>query len=294
MYLGNGITRKFPLPDGYDGSVVFLKIAGSKGVRMTQGDGYEVKDNTVIFYAPVPAGVEIIFDYMNESEVLNPMSKSYIIIYADGTMTEVDEDPTLILEEAKKLLIEAKRCALEITDAYNGAQAYVSQIINASTADFDGRLDGYSQTIDDAVSEAALSTKTAITDEWAVTLERMTAESKAVREDLSALQKLKRELQSIYDTAIESFKNSMSEHVAEALESCEEVRKLKPELALYSLEIQKELKQIVINYEDEIRTKINEELDLLRNLREKMEEDYNTLNIKINNRWDILRGEING
>ena len=86
----------------------------------------------------------------------------------------------------------------------------------------------------------------------------------------------------------------MSEHVAEALESCEEVRKLKPELALYSLEIQKELKQIVINYEDEIRTKINEELDLLRNLREKMEEDYNTLNIKINNRWDILRGEING
>ena len=43
-----------------------------------------------------------------------------------------------------------------------------------------------------------------------------------------------------------------------------------------------------------MRLKINEELELLKNLRRKMENDYNILNNKINNRWEALRGVIDG
>ena len=292
MYIGNGVTKKFPLPEGYDGSVVVLKMQNGKSVRMTEGEGYIIKDNSVNFYAPVPAGIEISFDVPDENELMKKNTSNYVVIYSDGSMREVDEDPTLILTEAQNILREAKNEADEIKEAVSNAKEYMTSMLNSSGADLDGRLDGYSVKVEEMINDAAHATKQTILNEWLSTLDRLNAESKSIREDLSELQKIKKEIQNSVDTTAENFKNEILSQCEEVFTKYEEIKKIRPELEIYSLELKGELKQIMLETSDEMRIKINEEVEFLRNLRTKMEEDFNTLNTKINNRWEMLRSEI--
>ena len=61
MYTGNGVTRKFPLPAGYDGSEVYLIFPTGKSIKMREGEGYTVSEGAVYFSAAIPAGVVVSF-----------------------------------------------------------------------------------------------------------------------------------------------------------------------------------------------------------------------------------------
>ena len=144
MYIGNGVTKNFPLPEGYDGSVVILRIPGGKGIRMTRGEGYEVKEGSVNFYAPVPSGVEVIFDELSVSEMMSKTAGNYVVIYGDGTTKEVSEDPVILLAEAQKVLNESKLRSDEVIQAGRETVSYITGLIGTLKADLEGRLDGYS------------------------------------------------------------------------------------------------------------------------------------------------------
>lgn len=294
MYTGNGVTKKFPLPEGADGSVVILKTPGGKGVRMAQGTAYSIQDNTVYFYAAPPAGIEISFDESDANEIIDSGSNSYIIIYANGKIEEVDEDPVIILSEAKKLLTEAKKCAAEITQAYDDAKSYIASVISNSGADLDGRLDGYSKLIEQNIADAALKTTEKITAEWAYTLERVNFEAKNIRETLLEIEKEKAEINQISTTAAGQTKTEIIEKCAIILESCNELKSLKTELEKISTETKQQILNTVDKAINEVQEKINYEINKLREYRTSTENYLDTLNKKITNRWGMLGGEING
>ena len=294
MYIGNGVTKKFPLPAGYDGSVVILKIPNGKGVRMIQGEGYTVKDGAVIFYAPVPSGIEILFDDTGEIELMSANSKSYVVIYADGSMREVDEDPTLILDEAKKILTDAKRVAAELEQNISDAKTYITSVLSNSGADLDGRLDGYSSKVEESVAEAAEQVRIQIMDEWNAILDRIEVEKNTVKEYARNVEHIQDELESLSLNMAQTLKDELLSKCEDVLQGCEDLKILKSEVQTIAADVKLEVTQIAQNAAAEMRLKINEELELLRNLRSKMESDYNTLNTRINNRWDLLRGESNG
>lgn len=294
MYIGNGVTKKFPLPAGYDGSVVVLKIPNGKGVKMIQDEGYVVKDGAVIFYAPVPDGIEILFDDTGEIELMATNSKSYVVIYPDGSIREVDEDPTLILEEARKILIDAKRAAFELNQNIEDAKTYMSSVISNSGADLDGRLDGYSSKVEEMVAEAALQVKTQITDEWITTLEHLEVEKNTVKEYAQTVERVKNELENLSLNIAQTLRDELLSKCNDVLQNCEDLKILKSEIQTIAAQVKLDVTQISQNAAEEMRLKINEELELLRNLRSKMENDYNTLNTRINNRWDLMRGDGNG
>ena len=294
MYIGNGVTKKFPIPSGYDGSVVILKMPNGSGYRMLQGDAYYIQDGYIIFNSAVPAGIEITFDLSDAAEIVKSSSKNYVVIHSDGTIEEVNEDPDLILEEAKNLLIEAKKQAAEAAQALDAAQKYIANSLSSTTADLDGRLDGYAKLAQEAISEAAKKTGDNIKSEWAASLDRILIESKSVREDLTQLQKLKRDIQDLQDNSLNIIKQTANDYIEKIAKDCEEIRKIKPELDLYKLEIKKDFRRIVENAAESMKQKVNQQMEELNSMKAKAEENFNTLNTKINNRWDLLRGRLDG
>ncbi len=40
MYTGNGVTKKFPIPSGYDGSTVYLIFPTGQNIKMVQREYY--------------------------------------------------------------------------------------------------------------------------------------------------------------------------------------------------------------------------------------------------------------
>ena len=181
MYIGNGITKKFLIPQGYDGSVVVLSTDGGKGIRMAEGEAYEIQNGYVVFYSAVPIGIKISFDEADATEIMKKTSGAYVVIYADGTMKEVDEDPTLLLEEARKILADTKQTLKETEQVTSDAQKYMTSMLSSSGADLDGRLDGYSQIAQKAVDEAIITAKRELTESWSATLERLTVDTSTVR-----------------------------------------------------------------------------------------------------------------
>ncbi len=294
MYIGNGVTKKFPLPAGYDGNVVILKIPNGKGVRMIQGEGYVVKDGVINFYAPVPDGIEILFDNTGEIELMSTKSKSYVVIYSDGSIREVDEDPTLMLEEARKILTDAKKAAIELNQNIEDAKTYMSRVLSNSGADLDGRLDGYSSKVAESVAEAALQVKTQITNEWSATLERLEVEKATVKKYSQTVEQVKDKLEHLSFNIAQNLRDELLSKCNDVLQNCEDLKILKTEIQSIAAKVKLEVAQISRNAVEEMRLKINEELELLRNLRAKMESDYNNLNTRINNRWNLMRGESDG
>jgi len=49
LYIGNGVTKEFPLPEGCDGSVVHWIVPDVKTTKMKEGEAYTVHDGIVFF-----------------------------------------------------------------------------------------------------------------------------------------------------------------------------------------------------------------------------------------------------
>ena len=291
MYIGNGVTKNFPLPEGYDGSVVILRIPGGKGIRMTRGEGYEVKEGSVNFYAPVPSGVEVIFDELSVSEMMSKTAGNYVVIYGDGTTKEVSEDPVILLAEAQKVLNESKLRSDEVIQAGRETVSYITGLIGTLKADLEGRLDGYSLNAEEIALRAASEAKSQITRDWAGTLERISAETEAAREIRYNIERLLEDARQISVNAANVTRDEISKKCEQVLNGCEMLSTLRDELTELGKTLKQELERTYYNVSEKINVAVGEELEMLKSLRTKMEDDYKTFNAKINNRWEILSGE---
>ena len=113
MYQGNGVTTEFPLPPGVDGHTVGLAPPGGAAVKLKESEAYTVRDGTVYFFTPPPNGATVTFEAPETVErsagVVAVMKGACTVLYPDGTMREVTQDPWELLEAAAHEREEAKR-----------------------------------------------------------------------------------------------------------------------------------------------------------------------------------------
>ncbi len=292
MYVGNGITRKFLIPEGYDGSVVVLSMEGGKGIRMAEGIGYFIEGRYVTFSTPVPKGIKVSFNEADATEIMKKNSGAYVVVYADGTIKEVDEDPTLLLEEARKLLADVKQSLKECEQATSDAKKYMTSMLSSSGADLDGRLEGYSQVAQKAVDEAIINAKRELTESWSTTLERLTVDTSTLRLTLEEIQRVKAEVESTASRVGNDVKDEILNECKDLFENIKTLKDIKTVLENEFIKAKENLEKIRLDIYQEVRLKVNEEIEMLRSLRNNMEQDFETLNTKINNRWDLLRSDL--
>lgn len=294
MYTGNGVTKKFLLPSGYDGNTVLLKMPSGETVEMLQGESYIITDNAVCFLIPPPSGVEVCFEVDDTTKLINKNSGNYIIIYADGTIKQVNEDPSIILEEAKKLLTEAKKTNAEALDNLSGTKEYIKGLFNTSGADLDGRLDGYARSAKDIALSAAEEARKSVFADWEMLSKRLNIQEIDLIDVFKKIRLAMNKANEFQENIITKIKQQSEPIFQEAEEYLKDLKKI-------MLDIQATADNSKIKINETLQTAINEmkatqskEFELLKSLRLKLEKDYEQFNSQRLNYLNYLRGEVNG
>jgi hypothetical protein len=192
MYTGNGITREFPLPEGNDGSEVYLVSPAGAAVRAKQGDAYAVRDGAVVFSIPPPAGWTIAFQTGPGSTTLagfGAAPQGLLVIYPDGTIRKLDRDPWELLTEVKAELAEARGLRAEAREAETKAITEIKALAAAASGDLEGRLLGYGARAEDAISAAVNASAASLGETLAVQLREIRNEREAVLRELEESRK---------------------------------------------------------------------------------------------------------
>ena len=119
-------------------------------------------------------------------------------------------------------------------------------------------------------------------------------EAQTVEAGLQVMELLKGEAQSAAKTTADEAGQAVWTECASAVEACEEVRKLKGEYEYYLAEAKAAAQKAGLEVQAAMTTKANEELEMLRSLRLRLESDRETLNARIDNAIEVLRSDING
>jgi hypothetical protein len=150
MYIGNGVTKEFPIPPGADGSVVCLG-----GVRLKEGGAYAAEGGNVIFNIPPPEGVSVSF----EVPISGPMTAKCLVIYPDGTMAQISEDPHELLTEAKIERAETKRLLASALDVSDKLERNVRIEGEIAREKLTSRLEKYAALVEGSVDGAAAAAR---------------------------------------------------------------------------------------------------------------------------------------
>ena len=192
MYTGNGVTRKFPIPTGYDGSAVYLIFPTGKSIKMMNGEGYTVSEGTVYFSAAIPAGVTVSFsepeNVISAGDALN-----YVVIYKDGRIVEASEDPTELLVQTQKALTDAKAHYADVKAYAEEAIDRVMKLKETLADEFEGLLYKYTIKGKEQITENATLLKSEIHTELEGALLKIKAEAQTVEAGLQIMELLKKE-----------------------------------------------------------------------------------------------------
>ena len=286
MYIGNGVTKNFPIPDGYDGSIVALVSGNGKGLLATLNDDYAIKNGCVCFNSAVPSGVKVSFDESDITEF-----RKQVIIYSDGSTKEVNENPHVLLEEARNVLTDCILERNELTYLLNSTKKYLENLTVLTEKDLAGRLESYKALADKAVLEASLDVKKKILEEWLPIFERTKLDKKLLEDTFNSLMALSTDIEGKITKAANSAATAVAKKCEKAIQSTEEIKEMKPVINAALLDAQEQIKRTAKDAAREIEYQSQKEFEEIKALRIKMESDYELLNERINNRIKILGGD---
>ena len=293
MYTGNGVTKKFPIPVGYDGSKVYLIFPTGKSIKMVKDEGYTVSDGTVYFSAAIPAGVVVSFE--EPEEVSEETGKTgYVVVYNDGHIVEVTDDPAEYLAQSQKVLTEAKKHYNEVKEYAAATIANLTTLQAQLKDEFERILYESSQRGKEQITDLSDLLKGQIRTELENALLEIEQKAQTVETGLQVMELLKKEAQSAAQESAETASQNVWTECVSAIEACEETKKLKADYEYYLEEANSAAQQAGLEVQAAMTTKANEELEMLRSLRLRLESDRDTLNARINSAIEVLRSEING
>ena len=293
VYTGNGVTKKFPLPAGYDGSEVYLIFPTGRSIKMKKDEGYTVSDGAVYFSGAVPAGVTVSFD-VPEGYGSEEASISYVVIYNDGHIVEVAEDPAEYLAQSQKTLQEARKHYEEVQSYAEETITKMMELRESFANDFDGKLYMYTSRAQSTLENTAEVLKSTIHSELSAALLEIERNAQTVDAGLQIMELLKNETQRISETAADAAKMSVLEKCAETLSAYDEVKALAKDCEYYAEEAKSASRKAGLETEAAMRQKAEEELEMLKSLRMKLEADSEALNSRIDSAWEMLRGGADG
>lgn len=293
MYTGNGVTKKFPLPERYTGDAVYLIFPTGKSIKMVNGEGYTVSEGAVYFSAAIPAGVVVSF-VEPENVITADDALRYVVIYKDGRIVEVSDDPTELLVQTQKLLIDAKAHYAEVTAYADEAIDRVTRLKETLADEFEGLLYEYTQRGKEQITENATLLKSEIQTALEGALLEIRKEAQTVEAGLQIMELVKKDAQDAAHSAAQGVRQELADQIIEALDIHEKVIKAKGECEYYYLEAQSAAQKAGLEVQAAMTQKANEELEMLRSLRLKLEDDREMLNARINSAIEVLRSGTNG
>ncbi len=292
MYTGNGVTKKFPIPDGYDGSAVYLVFPTGKSIKMINGEGYTISEGAVYFSAAIPAGVVV--DFKEPENVISAGDTlNYVVIYKDGRIVEVSEDPTELLVQTQKALVDAKAHYAEVTEYAQEAVKQITKLKETLADDFERLLYEYSVKGKEQITENATLLKSEIHTELEGALLNIRKEVQTVEAGLQIMALLKSEAESSAKNAAEEARKQVVDGSAWVLDTLEDIEKLRVECDYFYQEAKSAAQKAGLEVQAAMTQKANEELEMLRSLRLKLEDDRSTLNARIDSAIEVLRGTQN-
>ena len=167
MYKGNGSTKVFPLPEGADGRDVYWETESSS-MRLREGVAYSVKDGCVVFETAPPIGVTVAFEKEGGgAEGFQPKragGRVCTVIYGDGSVAEVSEDPVALLAAARLERDEASRLLKAAVAENEKAGVVAAHYEELAKKQLDGRISRYSALVEDAVKQSAALARDEVND----------------------------------------------------------------------------------------------------------------------------------
>ena len=293
MYTGNGVTRKFPIPSGYDGSKVYLIFPTGKSIKMIKDEGYTVADGAVYFSAAIPAGVVVSFD---EPEGFGEEvgKTGYVVIYNDGHIVEVNDDPAEYLAQSQKVLTEARGHYNEVKEYAGATIADMVTLAGKLKDEFEGILYESSQRGKEQITDLADLLKRQIRTELETALLEIERKAQTVETGLQVMELLKREAQSAAQSAAETASAEVWSECADAVKACEAIEQVKKDCEYYAEEAKGAAQKAGFEVQAAMTTRANEELEMLRSLRLRLESDRETLNNRIDSAIEVLRSGSSG
>ena len=288
MYTGNGVTKKFPLLNGYDGSEVYLIFPTGKSIKMIEGEGYTVSEGAVYFSAAIPAGVVVSFEEP-ENVISAGDALNYVVIYKDGRIVEVSEDPTELLVQTQKALADAKAHYAEVTEYAEGTLTKMINLAAQLTDKFEGLLYDYTIRGKDQIVGNAIELKSEIHTELEGALLEIRKETQTVETGLQIMEAVKAEAKSAAVNAASDTKNEVLGMCTDTLKVLDEIKQLRAECDYFYQEAKSAAQKAGLEVQAVMTQKANEELEMLRSLRLKLEDDREMLNARIDSAIEVLR-----
>ena len=293
MYTGNGVTKRFPIPAGYDGSTVYLVFPTGKSIQMINGEGYTVSEGAVYFSAAIPAGVVVSFtepeNVISAGDTLN-----YVVIYKDGRIVEVSEDPTELLVQTQKALTDAKAHYEEVKEYAGTTLTKMVNLAEQLADKFEGLLYDYTVKGKEQITENAELLKSEIHTELEGALLDIRKEAQTVEAGLQIMEMLKKEAQTAANSAADETEAEILAGCSSVVQIKIDVQAIRDECEYYYLEAKSAAEKTGLEVQAAMTQKANEELEMLRSLRLKLEDDREMLNARINSAIEVLRSGTGG
>lgn len=290
MYTGNGVTKKFPIPEGYNGAEVYLIFPTGQSIKMQQDNGYTISDGNIIFSAAIPAGVVVSFEQPEEVSTSESDLK-YVVIYKDGHIVEVTEDPAEYLRQTQNLLSDSQKHFQEVKEYAEQAITRLMQLSESLAGDFEGKLYDFTTRANERLENTVGLLTSQIHNELSAALLQIAEKTQTVESGIQIMELLKTEATQAAHTAAENIRLELTEKISAINNIHDSMTGIKSDCKYYLEEAKSAAQKAGLEVLAGMNTKANEELEMLKSLRLKLESDSDSLNKRINSAWEMLRSE---
>ena len=228
MYEANGVTTGFPLSVGADGSTVVLISPAGAAIKMS-GESYAVQNGTVFFYTPPPSGWIVAF----EMPVDAVAPRVCMVVYPNGVIKELSQDPWELLALAATERDEAKKLLKEVKNAVDLAERVVHVESEVAKEKLSARLEKYGTLVEDSIKQAANGARDEVKDYLAELIQEILTKHdetrKARDETFQAVQVVEELAEHVASRTEERVKSKLEFGATRAMEAYERVRAMRSE-----------------------------------------------------------------
>lgn len=275
MYRGNGNTKRFPLPEGADGAAVYLETAFG-AIRLRQGDAYDVDGRDVVFrHAP---GEGVIISFQDKEDVPSSMDGvRCMVLYPDGRMEPVCEDPLTLLVEARTEQDEAKKLLKEAKKEAENLEILVHQQSELAKEKISARLERYGGLIEESVKNAAALARDEVKDHLDRLMLEIRNKHKAVVVMHEQMQGILQEAKEVASASAHKAADEVGSLCSEALRACEEMRRLVSETLILRDEARRTATMAAADTKKEAETYLSLVAEEVRSLKQTLNNEVSAV-----------------
>ena len=254
------------MPAGADGDTVVLVSPTGAAIKLSE-ENYTVQNGTVFFHTPPPAGWVVAFKMPSDAVALSVC----MVIYPDGTLKELSQDPWELLTRAQAERDEARKLLKDAKNAIETAERVVHVESEIAKEKLSARLEKYGSLVEDSIQQAANGARDELRAYLAELIEEVRikhSEARKARDDaFQAAQAAEELAEQAAARAEERVKNKLETGAAQAVEAYERMRAMRSEILEFRDEAQSASNTAAAKFYENSTSFMNAVIEQTRGLR---------------------------